>query len=285
MSTRRAGTVIIAVGLVALFLPTVVWLVQAWVSSTYYSHGPLVILGAGYFAWVGWRGTTRSSVTAPVSRTDRWIGWALAALGVITHVLALPWRAYWISALAFPFVACGVLVALRGMRFARVFAFPLLFLLAAIPLPIVEQIGPPLQSFATTASVGVARLAGIDASSIGSQITLPGLAGAFIVGIPCGGLNSLVALLTMTAVAMYVFKGPAVSHMVLFLIAIPIALAANVTRLVLLFLIAVKWGADAGMRYFHDWSSIVLFIVALGILLLAARLLKCDTVAWEHLAP
>ena len=103
------------------------------------------------------------------------------------------------------------------------------------------------------------------------------------VGMPCGGLRSAIALVTLIAALVYVVEGPPIRRLFLLTLAVPIALAANIVRLVILLGIANQWGAAAGLDYFHNWASPVLFLVAFGFVLLAARLLKCDQPAWDLL--
>jgi len=42
-----------------------------------------------------------------------------------------------------------------------------------------------------------------------------------------------------------------------------------------LLVIAVWWGPEPALTYYHDWSGLVLFLAALGSLLALGRVLGC----------
>ena len=57
-------SVLIFAATILLFLPTWLWLADAWLSDPYYSHGPLVLLVALYFV-VARRKVLSESASAP----------------------------------------------------------------------------------------------------------------------------------------------------------------------------------------------------------------------------
>jgi len=63
-------------------------------------------------------------------------------------------------------------------------------------------------------------------------------------------------------------------EIILCLLALPIAIGSNTFRVSLLILIADKWGTEAAMNYFHNFSSPLLFILSIALLLLLARILR-----------
>lgn len=273
----RARLFFLSAALALLFAPTLFWLGDAWLSDPYYSHGPLVLVGALGLAWM----QRRAASTIP--RVPQVWGLGFVLLAIVVHLLALPWRAFWISALMLPLAIAGSLITLYGIDLARKFWFPLVFLIFMVPLPLAERVGPPLEAFAASGSTWVVNLFGVHATNVGSQIFLPATSSQFTVGIPCGGLRSLIALVTLIAALAYVVQGSPLARLLLLMLAVPIALAANIVRLVILFGIANQWGAAAGLDYFHGWASPVLFLVAFALVLLAARALKCDQPAWDLL--
>ncbi|MEW5720414.1 MAG: archaeosortase/exosortase family protein, partial [Chloroflexota bacterium] len=107
----------------------------------------------------------------------------------------------------------------------------------------------------------------------------------FTVGIPCGGLRSIIAIITLVALFAYVTAGRAWARGLILLAAIPIALAANTLRITLLFAIANAWGEGAGLEYFHTWSSPILFLGACALVLLLARLIGAARVRWDAVLP
>ena len=49
----------------------------------------------------------------------------------------------------------------------------------------------------------------------------------------------------------------------------------NVMRVASLLIVANIWGADAGFKYYHDYSGVVFFLSALVLLLLFSWVLGC----------
>ncbi len=263
---------------ILLYLPTWFWLVNAWLSDPYYSHGPLVVIVSLYFAW------SRRKILSALSPAPNNLGLALVAVAFAVHLWAMVWRAYYISALTVPLALSGLLITLYGGHHARRFRFPIAFLILMVPLPLAERIGPLLEGWTATSATVFARMLGVAAQNIGSQVLLPN--SAFTVGITCGGLRSTIAILTLGTLFAYLVRGPGWARALIFLVAIPIALAANTLRLALLFAIANVWGAQAGLDYFDSpWSSLVLFLSAFGLLLLIAKLVGCWNVRWEAVLP
>ena len=284
--------ILFLVAVLVLFAPTWWWLGEAWWSDPYYTHGPLVLLASLYFAWTQRQALSTRSVerrenspnSVQVSRFSRNdIGYVMlvAALGV--HLWAMGWRAYYISALMIPIAVLGLLIALYSWQSAKRFWFPLAFLILMIPLPLAERFGPALEGFAATSATGFAQMLGIAAQNQGAQVLLPN--STFTVGIPCGGLRSVIAIITLVVLLAYIVEGHTWARALILAAAIPIALAANTLRLALLFAIANYWGSDAAMNYFHDWSSPVLFLGAIVLLLAFAKLVGCSEVRWNVLMP
>jgi exosortase len=279
MDTNRRSMFVNALIMIAalvLFLPTWLWLIEAWLSDPYYSHGPLVLIIVGYLVWV-----QRRALSQPATPNN--LGIAFVGIALAIHLWATVWRAYYLSALMIPLVLFGLLVTLYGWRIASKFLFPVAFLVLMVPLPLAERFGPPLESWAAASATWLAQAIGVVAHSEGSLVFLPN--STFTVGIPCGGLRSVIAIVTLATVWAYIVKGPLWARALVFLAAVPIALAANTLRITLLFAIASVWGANVGMDYFHSWSSPVLFLAAFALILVLARLLRCSDIRWDVVMP
>lgn len=269
---------------ILLYLPTWLWLGEAWWSDAYYSHGPLVLAISIYFFWARRSAIAKESpLNPPLLRGVGGIALSLIALALAIHLWATWWRAYYISALTIPFLFFGLLVALYGAHAAKNFLFPLAFLILMVPLPLAEKFGPMLEGWTAISATRAAQFIGVAATNDGAQVFLPN--STFTVGIPCGGLRSAIAIITLATLLAYIVQGPLLARAAIFLAAIPVALAANTFRISLLFAIAQRWGEQVGMDYFHSWSSPVLFFSAFGLLMGLAYLLRCSRVRWEAILP
>lgn len=285
----------ILVLVIVLYLPTWLWLGEAWWSDPYYSHGPLVLIVSLYFFWarrqvllaprpIKSAGVARESPLPPFLKGDHWaLGFAMIAFALGVHLWASWWRAYYISALTIPVCVLGLLVSLYGVSSARHFLFPLAFLFLMVPLPLAERFGPMLEGWTATSATRVAQFLGVAATNNGSEVFLPN--SSFTVGIPCGGLRSAIAIITLTTLFAYIVHGSRWARAAIFLAAIPVALAANTFRISLIFAVAARWGAEVGLAFFDSWSGSVLFFVAFALLIALAYLLRCSGVRWDAILP
>jgi exosortase len=265
-----AGGAII-LGLVALlFSSTFTWLVYNWLNNSYYSHGFLVPLISGFFLW------RRREAFARDKREPSNLGLLAVGVGLVGSLLAQVWQAYHLSALALVVLLAGLALYFLGERATRQIVFPLAFLIFMIPLPFVNRLSPTLEAFTATTSASVVSLLGIPAVNHGSQIQLQN--SSFVVGAACSGLNSVVALATLVVVFVYILDGSYRAKITLIVMAVPIALVANIVRVSSLLAIAHFFGAEVGMRYFHDYSSPVLFLLAFALLILGSRVVGCSEI-------
>jgi exosortase/archaeosortase family protein len=76
-------------------------------------------------------------------------------------------------------------------------------------------------------------------------------------------MSALVALVGVTAVFASITRLPAKYKWALFSLSLPIALAANVVRITSIALVGYFWDWEKAMSIYHDWSSPILFLVAI----------------------
>ena len=266
---RFASAALIGALALALFYPVLRWLVSEWLGNDYYSHGPLVPLISAVLAWglwVKWPAGERRLGSAPA-------GLIPLAIGVAGYFYALIQRAYFVGTLAMIMLIAGVVWYLLGTAALRRLAFPLAFLLFMAPLPFVDPLSVPLAQFTGTIAAAVVRLFGVPIVVNGSQVSLPNA--QLVVGAQCSGLRSIVSLLTLVGLVVFLVQGPAWGKALLALSSIPIAILGNVLRVASLLAVANAWGADAGFKYYHDYSSIVFFLSAVVLLIVFSRVVQC----------
>jgi exosortase len=262
---------VVILGLVTLlFSSTFSWLAYNWLNNSYYSHGFLVPLVSGFFLW------RRREAFAPDSRKPSSAGLLVLGVSLVVFLVAQVWQAYHLSALAFILLLSGLSLYFLGEKSTRRIAFPLGFLLFMIPVPFINRLSPALESFTATVSTSIVGLLSIPAVNQGSRIQLQD--SSFVVGAACSGLNSMVALATLVVIFVFIVEGSYRAKIVLLAMAVPIALVANIFRVSSLLAIAHVFGAEVGMRYFHDYSSPVLFLLAFALLILVSRLVGCSEI-------
>lgn len=255
-----------ALAIAVLWWPALGWLARTWRVHPYYAHGPLVVVAAGAFLVHRRRELAADEPSG--------VGLALVATGAGIHLLALARSTWPLSVAALLLALAGLAVLAGGARAGRAAAYPLGIAALAIPLPLVERVAPWLAGHAAAASAAVAGAFGADVQRSGAMLLVGD--GTLTVGAPCSGLNSLVALITLSAVLAGVVGGSPARRAALILAAVPLALAANGLRLTSLLWVADVFGAAFGLAFFHGPASPTAFLLATGGLLGVARMLGCD---------
>ena len=135
-----AWAVIIAF-LGTLYVPTFIWLVQAWLSDPYYGHGFLIPLISGF---VVWRNRHELKRTQPSL-----LGVILFGLGLVIYVIGFLWGMRFLSAISLLPVLAGLTLHFYGTRAARSMAFPICFLLFMVPPQFLNDVGYWMQSLSS----------------------------------------------------------------------------------------------------------------------------------------
>ena len=250
-----------------LLAPMGRWLAGEWWSNDYYSHGVLVPLVSGFFAW---------RILPRLERKPDDRGLALVGLGALVYVVMLYQRAFHLAALGMILMLAGVVWTYWGWAGLKKMAFPLGFLIFMIPFPFVEASSLPLSLLTGQIATRIMQFAGLDVTVQGAAVTLPHA--HLVVGAQCSGVRSIITLFALAAVFAYVVEGSVFRKTLLFLSVIPIAVLGNILRVSSLLWVADHWGADAGFTYYHDYSGFLFFGISFALLLLLARFLRCSTI-------
>jgi exosortase len=256
---------LIALALCLIYWPTLRWLVNSWLSSSYYSHGFLVPFVSAAIIWTK---REQLEIKEPALSGIFWILLAalLYALNIILEIRVL-------GPLSLLVLIAGLIWLSRGMRAVKVLAFPLIFLLFLVPFPFIPDLAYRLQEVSVFSSSRLLGILGFPITSIGAEIYLQTT--VFTVGIPCSGINSLVALLALASVYAFILQGPLPKRIGLFVMAFPIAIVANILRIVSIIMVAYFFNVQTAAGWYHDISSPIFFVLAFLAVVLAGWLMKC----------
>jgi exosortase len=266
MKKKTVFILIIVVALLGLiYWPTLRWLVNAWISNDYYSHGFLVPLVSGFFVW-----TKREYLKI---REPSIIGIILLVLGVLLYMASFFWQIRFIGGLSLLVVITGLVFFIFGVRVARKMVFPLVFLLFMIPAPFVQNIAYRLQEISVVSSSWLLETLRLPITSSGPEIYLKTT--TFTIGLPCSGINTLVALLALSAVYAYILTGSVIKRTSIFILSFPIAIMANILRITTIIIVAYFVNVETAVGWYHDISSPLFFAISFLVLILISRLFKC----------
>jgi exosortase len=246
-------------GLLALGIPTALTLGdQVW-SSEAGAHGPIV-LGTGL--WLIWR-------EFPTLRALRSPGSAwLTAVGLVGSL------ALYVFGRAYDFIsievaglygaAVVILYSQFGLEALRKIWFPILYLAFLIPPPgwFMDSVTAPLKLFVSYVTTEALSALGVPVFREG--VTLMVAQYQLLVEDACSGMNSLTGLVAISMFYIYLLRNASWRYsLVLVLLVIPIAVAANIIRVAILVLLTYFFGDAVAQGFLHMAAGIVLFTSAL----------------------
>ena len=263
-----APLVIVAALLVALYLRVAIKLVVDWYNIADYSHGFLVPFFSLFLLW-----DKRKQIAATPVRQS-WAGLSLVALGLVILIFGIYGVDLFTSRISFVFLLAGLIWTFFGSAMLRQLQFPILVLLLAIPFPaiIFNQITFPLQLLASRLASMILPLLGVPVLQEGNVIQLPVM--KLEVAEACSGIRSLMSLFTLAIFYGYFLERTTMRRIILALASIPIAVAANVARIVGTGLCVQYWDPNKALGFFHEFSGWVMFLVSLSCLYLVHRLMQ-----------
>jgi exosortase B len=267
-------------GLIVLALPTAYNLAnQAWNTESG-AHGPIIIATG---LWLLHR-------QLPVLRAEGRRGSL-----VLTVLMLAPSLALYAFGRAYDFLTFeaaglyGVGIAffhhLVGWRMLVRQWFPILYLGFAVPPPnfLLDALTAPLKTMVSTLATNILSFFGFPISRQGVVLYIAQY--QLLVEDACSGMNSLVGLTAISLFYIYIMRRTTWLYAaVLTALVIPIAILANVVRIMALVLITYFLGDKVGQSFVHGAAGVFLFAVALllvfgvdSLLQVAARSFKTRT--------
>jgi len=263
---------LVVAGLLALYLPSFIDLFRgAWASETN-AHGPIVMVVA--FAFLYRRVRQMAGQGMLNGRPQPLAGSLIFVSGLLCYVLGRSQSVLILEMGSLILVLSGIIVRVFGLSTWSRMWFAFFFMLFMIPLPasIVDAVTLPMK---IAASYSVEHLL----YWIGYPIARSGVIlfiGPYqlLVADACAGLNSLFTLEALGLLYMNLVRHPSMlRNAALATLIMPISFAANTIRIALLALITYHLGDAAGQGFLHSFSSLMLFVSALLLIIGVDRLL------------
>ena len=272
--------VLVSFGFFVLFYPAFRELVRDWTIDPNYEHGFLVPVIAGYLLWQK-RSTWQKAPLQPAFG----LGFALCLLGMMLYTVANAGAEWFVARAAMLLTLYGLVVYFAGRRFFRQISVPLLYLGFMIPLPYViyYRLTFPLQQIASTGAFRMLRALGLAGQQEGNILHFSGFSLEVIEA--CSGLRSIMVLVTLAALIAHLTTMPNLWRWVLFLSAVPVAIVANIFRLMILAMLGIFISPEAAMSFLHEGSGILVFLSGLFLLMVLAGGLKWGVRNFQLIPP
>ena len=267
---RRWSPAVAVLGAFALLYAPAYWgLAHGLWRDDEYAHGPIVIALA---AWLAWR--DRAALAQPAARPAPVAGALLLAAGLVVYAIGESQSIPLFTLSAQLPILAGLVLLAGGTRALARFAFPLAFLALAIPLPgfVLAALTAPLKALVSAAVAALLQLAGYPVGRDGVVIAVGGH--PLLVADACSGLNSICALFALALVYAHLAGGVLRVRAAVFLAAVvPVAVAANVLRVLALALATYYLGEDAAQGFLHELAGMAVFAASFFLLFGTARAL------------
>jgi exosortase B len=249
----------------AAYTPTILSLIDGPWQTEQEGHGPLIIAAS---LWLLWQSREKLRIleisAAPVA------GWTALLIGLALMFLARTQQGILtVEMLSIIPVIAGCVLLSAGWPTLRILAFPIGFLLFAVPMPdwLMDAATVPLKVFISNIVTRILYEAGYPIAQNGVMIMIGSY--QLLVKDACSGMNSIFALSAIGVFYAYAFRREEKIRSVLLLASIvPITIAANFIRVIALVLIAYYGGPDMLEGVVHDMTGIGLFVVAVLLLFL-----------------
>jgi exosortase len=251
---------IAAAGFVALFWPTLRGLVGYWYEDPDFSHGFLIPVISGVILFanrkdlgdLAARRSMRGLVILVVS-----IVVLLAGSLSFTNIL---------ERLALWGAIVGAVVFVLGPALVRRKPFPFFFLLLAIPPPffLLTPLRLALKGFATRLSADVLLALGYGALPQGNVLSIG--EHRLEVADACSGVRSLMAIVSTAVLFAYLFRTGFWKGAALTATAIPITVAVNILRIIIIAVALVSFQVDLTQGAAHELVGFAVFSLSLGLL-------------------
>ncbi len=261
---RYAMPTLLALAVGWAYWPTLDFLLCKWIDDPQYSHGFLVPLFSAYLLHRNWNA---------IASAARGQGWPLVA-GLLLAV-ALPLRGlgggllfHQLDCLALLLTLAAIAVGLGGRKLLTLTAPAIGFLIFAVPLPyeLERNLGGPLRIAATTTSTFMLQTLGLPAIAEGNVILIDEVKLGVVEA--CSGLKMLVTFAAFSVGAALLAHRSGFEKLMVLLGIVPIALLANVARIVATGVALTFITDHSTTDFLHDlfgWLMMPLGLALLGL--------------------
>ncbi len=266
---RNWQSMVFIAGLLIIAIPTLIFVAQSTWSGEQGSHGPIILATGLWLIWHNRAEAQRLIETPPT--------WKVAVLFLALAPIYLLTRITQIVELEGYAMYSLLLVAVYGVigfKAMRALAFPLVYLFFAFPPPdtVIYTLTMPVKVAISTAAVAVLQFFGLPIGGTGVMLQIGQY--QLLVAAACSGLNSIVSLSAITLFYIYLMhRGERRLQLILLLFVLPVAIAANFLRVMILILLTYYGGEAVAQGFLHDLAGITMFILALGLIMLVDQIL------------
>lgn len=250
---------VLIAGMLAIFIPTILFVAQDSWSTEQGAHGPIVMATGLWLLAREWKYAQPFIKPAPAL----WVGLAFVPLVLLYYVSRVSAIVELEGYLMYSLMLL-VLYSFVGWRALLIMWFPLFYMVFLFPPPesFVQALTNPLKVALSQWSVSFLYLLGYPIAQQGVTIQI-GQYQLFVAD-ACSGLNSLISLSAISLFYVYLRHRANFRYaMLLFVMVVPVAIFANFVRILFLVLLTYYGGEAVAQGFLHDFAGMTTFMTAL----------------------
>ncbi len=247
------------------------WMKYSYTQNPDDEHGMLIPFVVIALFW--WK---RKNFDRVLTR-NWWPAITLLIIGLFAHVLGFMIQQARLSIVGLFLGLYGLIGLTWGSQVLKKSFFPFFLFVFCVPIgTLAETLTFPLRMLVTYVSSGLAvTVFGIDVIRDGTQLSSANGKFQYDVAAACSGIRSLTALLALTTIFGFMNFRTTWRRLLMVVFAVPLALAGNIARLLVIMLAGEVYGQKIGMKV-HDWSGFVTFAIAITLILVLSRVIQED---------
>ncbi len=259
---------IYAILIFAVYRSAFRWLITHDWAREDYTHCSMIPLAVLYLIW-----EKRKPLASTASRPS-WTGFIPLIAGICLFWLGELGGEFFMIYSSFWLVVFGLGWLNLGWEKLKLVKFALLLTAAMFPLPdfLNSKITIQLRLLSSRLGVALLQLWGVSAYREGNIIDI-GFVQLQVVD-ACSGLRYLIPLMVLGLVIGYFFTTHFWKRAVIFLSAIPLAIAVNSLRIAATGVLYGAWGPEVAEGFFHGLSGWLLFMLTIVVLLSITAVLR-----------
>jgi exosortase len=249
----------LALALGVLGIPTLISLGKQTWSTEAGAHGPIVLATGLWLLW---------GKTADLRREARpgapWLTAIFLAISLALYVFGRPYDFISLEVAGFYGVCLSMLHSYLGLPVMLRNWFPFFYLGFIIPPPgwLIDAVTIQLKEFVSFVATHILSFCGVPITREG--VTLQVAQYQLLVEDACSGMNSLVGLIAISLFYIYLVRKASWRYSVFLVsLVVPIAILANIIRIMVLVLLTYFFGDGVAQGFLHMTTGMVLFALAL----------------------
>jgi exosortase len=244
------------VGWLAIFAPTLLWMYDKWTGSFWHNNHSMMV---AVLIVVITHGTLRRHRDSEYD-VSLW-GLPLVAMGFLFALTDIGVHGQQLASIGFVISLPGMVLLLLGKQRLRALHLPLAMSIFLVPVPSLVANHLFLRSVTADWTLVLLQELGVRASLYYTQIETPDH--TFIVSEACSGFSTLVAAVSLSFFLFAACRSTP-RRIALMLAILPLTLAANTLRVLILVIASMNFGVEMLDTAMHEGSGVATFVIVIA---------------------